>query len=1125
MTAMTSTSSDIVPAGTVIKERWRVYKKIGGGGFGEIYEAIDMVTQQKVAVKVESAQQPKQVLKMEVAVLKRLQGRPHTCRFIGCGRNEQFNYIVMSLQGKNLADLRRSTRRGCFTISTTVRLARQMLVAIENIHNVGFLHRDIKPSNFALGTGVGPGAVNPRHIVLLDFGLARQYTTANGDIRAPRQVAGFRGTVRYASVNAHLNKELGRHDDLWSLYYMLGEFIVGELPWRKIKDKEQVGLMKQTFDHNQLLKFMPREFRSFLEHIQNLTYFDRPDYMYLHSLLNAYMERRKINESDLFDWETASDSAPGTGMSETNQHHTNLAAQQAAQACGSAPQPPAETARVRKSTVASALGHNRPHAVGTTGAAGLAGSSGYVSAGRLAGSSSNLAMVGPGAATSVGNLGKSYDGTAGHAGSNSAVPAPRTTCASTYPHRVVNEDPVVNHNVQQQQQSNNTPRRIFHNSGGSGLRTHRPATTPRLVKEAGAARAREAANKDSVKNDNLHAPHSQAVCLSPSKGGGNTDSGCQPTETSIPTSHRAGDTNKIPLTTGIGGPNSASRRPISAGASHLRGSVGALGSTASVVGLGSGTRCDTSCTHAVIVMVDQGENSNYHDMTKAVPLTLASHWVAGGEEGECSEISENDAPAGGAHNNEHSQSSGVGRVPSNGERADSGREHNDGQGNGSGSIDAGRSFLDGKVMKFTPEIGNNNNNYFRSHEVSDPASNSQSSNEQSEEAPKNPVRTSYNAYNRLGLLHRKSDPNEQDSYGSRQNIHGFTGVARKLSSGFRRHYTKPLAVGTESKMGTNSPISLDKSGRIGFSGSQHLLGVSNDAGWNGSKYVDGPIKPISPYDSPSNVLVFHSAQLSKDSTDNPDNIRLDYHPRETAGWISNKAEGSDIDEEDKREGENNEESSSDDPADINVAVSGFPSWRSNMHGTRFPTPPRLSQLSNFGHPLPVHENKVGGTRLGNSAQPYSSSPVYILPSPLDQTRPRLRVSHDIDEQENELSPARRNFNRPLSVYDTEGLYRSQLQFAPSVPKPPSSTPREHYSHYRSRPTNQRRQVDRRSAGLHVRRPVAATPDPFNCPAFSKSEHNLLMENEETPEDDEHLCTSAKEDEGYLYPPSPSLLHW
>lgn len=67
------------------------------------------------------------------------------CRFIGCGRNDRFNYVVMQLQGKNLAELRRAQPRGAFSLSTTLRLGLQILKAIESIHSVGFLHRDIKP--------------------------------------------------------------------------------------------------------------------------------------------------------------------------------------------------------------------------------------------------------------------------------------------------------------------------------------------------------------------------------------------------------------------------------------------------------------------------------------------------------------------------------------------------------------------------------------------------------------------------------------------------------------------------------------------------------------------------------------------------------------------------------------------------------------------------------------------------------------------------------------------------------------------------------------------------------------------------------------------------------------------
>lgn len=47
---------------------------------GEIYEAMDQVLEEAVAVKLESAAQPKQVLKMEVAVLKKLQGNLYVYR-------------------------------------------------------------------------------------------------------------------------------------------------------------------------------------------------------------------------------------------------------------------------------------------------------------------------------------------------------------------------------------------------------------------------------------------------------------------------------------------------------------------------------------------------------------------------------------------------------------------------------------------------------------------------------------------------------------------------------------------------------------------------------------------------------------------------------------------------------------------------------------------------------------------------------------------------------------------------------------------------------------------------------------------------------------------------------------
>lgn len=237
---------------------------------------------------------------MEVAVLKRLQDSgAHICEFIGCGRNSKVNYLVMTILGPNLSELRRHQPHQKFSISTTLRVGVQIILAIQSMHDCGFLHRDIKPSNFAIGDT--PETSRTCH--MLDYGLARQYTTVTGEVRQPRSIAGFRGTVRYASVNAHLSRDLGRHDDLWSVFYLLIELALGHLPWRRIKDKEEAGEFKSQYDHKKLIKGLPVELNDFLEHLRCSSYFDKPDYPRITGALQAAMDRLGVQESDLYDWE------------------------------------------------------------------------------------------------------------------------------------------------------------------------------------------------------------------------------------------------------------------------------------------------------------------------------------------------------------------------------------------------------------------------------------------------------------------------------------------------------------------------------------------------------------------------------------------------------------------------------------------------------------------------------------------------------------------------------------------------------------------------------------------------------------------------------------------------------
>eukprot|EP01096_Ripella_sp_DP13-Kostka_P018283 TRINITY_DN9848_c0_g1_i1.p1 TRINITY_DN9848_c0_g1~~TRINITY_DN9848_c0_g1_i1.p1 ORF type:complete len:827 (+),score=356.27 TRINITY_DN9848_c0_g1_i1:189-2669(+) len=296
-------NSSLTGPGNLIKGRWKILRKIGQGAFGEIYSGRNVVTSELVAIKVERVDSKKQVLKLEVAVLKKLQsaGCPYVVTFITCGRHNDYNYMVMELLGENISELRRHQPNGRFSMTTTLKLGIQMLRAIEAVHDLGYLHRDIKPSNYAMG--LTPAK---RHsCYLIDFGLARRYLLPNGEVRPARDQTGFRGTARYASINSHQSKDLSRRDDLWSLLYVLIEFAKGQLPWRRIKDKDQVGEMKITYDNPELVSELPQEFLLFMQHLQTIRYGDRPNYSFLNSLMTDLYHRVGGDDATPFDWERA----------------------------------------------------------------------------------------------------------------------------------------------------------------------------------------------------------------------------------------------------------------------------------------------------------------------------------------------------------------------------------------------------------------------------------------------------------------------------------------------------------------------------------------------------------------------------------------------------------------------------------------------------------------------------------------------------------------------------------------------------------------------------------------------------------------------------------------------------
>lgn len=291
-------TTDMLSNSYLVRNRWKITGKLGQGSFGETYLAVDTQTREEVAVKVERSDSKKMVLKLEVVALKRLQACPYVVRYIHSGRQDDFNFLIMELLGENLAELRKRVPRERFSLSSTVRLGLQMLESLHGVHELGFLHRDIKPSNFVMGR-----PPNHRRCLIIDFGLARKYKMSNGEVRQARKTAGFRGTARYASVASHKSKELARRDDLWSLFYVLVEFGVGQLPWRKLRDKEQIGKLKEKLTTPDLVRDLPREFLLFMRHIEDLKYEDTPDYEYLKALLESVMNREGAELDDPYDWE------------------------------------------------------------------------------------------------------------------------------------------------------------------------------------------------------------------------------------------------------------------------------------------------------------------------------------------------------------------------------------------------------------------------------------------------------------------------------------------------------------------------------------------------------------------------------------------------------------------------------------------------------------------------------------------------------------------------------------------------------------------------------------------------------------------------------------------------------
>ncbi|KAK0415041.1 hypothetical protein QR680_011742 [Steinernema hermaphroditum] len=274
-------------------ERWTIEKKLGEGAFGAVYRCSDQKTGLIYALKVEGANEQIQLLKMEVFVLSELNkaGGRHFCKIEDKGRVDNFNYVVMTFVGKSLHDLRMQAPGKKFSVGTAISVGIQCLQALEDLHGIGYLHRDVKPANYTIGRAE---LKELRKVYVLDFGMARKFVHDDGTIKKPRAAAGFRGTVKYAPIACHNQRELCRLDDCETWLYMQVEYTKGSLPWRNLKDMDEIGRMKRNcrgdIPLKQLYGGCPREYIEIMRVIDGGRFFDEPNYQRMYALLRQAMK-------------------------------------------------------------------------------------------------------------------------------------------------------------------------------------------------------------------------------------------------------------------------------------------------------------------------------------------------------------------------------------------------------------------------------------------------------------------------------------------------------------------------------------------------------------------------------------------------------------------------------------------------------------------------------------------------------------------------------------------------------------------------------------------------------------------------------------------------------------------
>ena len=213
--------SDVFQPDQVVSGRYRVLRKIGGGGMADVYLCEDLTLGRRVALKVllqRFLDDPKFVerFRREAKAAAGL-NHPNLVSIYDWGEVDGTYFIVMEyVEGETLKDLVR--RQGRLGGNEAVRISLQLLAALEFAHRTGIVHRDIKPQNVMLD--------RDGNVKVMDFGIARA-----GD-SGMTEVGSILGTAQYLAPEQARGQRVDERSDLYSVGIVLYEMLTGTVPFK-----------------------------------------------------------------------------------------------------------------------------------------------------------------------------------------------------------------------------------------------------------------------------------------------------------------------------------------------------------------------------------------------------------------------------------------------------------------------------------------------------------------------------------------------------------------------------------------------------------------------------------------------------------------------------------------------------------------------------------------------------------------------------------------------------------------------------------------------------------------------------------------------------------------------------